>query len=426
MLAAGFVWVGRRVKTTFADSELPVSSGAYLALVGHVFLLGVAASPSLAVPPWPLFAILALLDVALGVAALAAGEYGLFGAAVVLSQIVLLSFEVTAKVSPWPVVAILAASAVAALTLAWVRVWARRFGAREPAATVPAAATAVVAVFMVQALAIVSTGLAGRPSLAQLIAFHLACVAVLLTIAWRREWHVLAPLAAASSALAVAAWTLSVTAAVAGGTAWQDRLVFGAALLAPFIAYPLLLDRRVGTRGEPHLAAVLASAVFFFVGWKSFVEAGWKDVIGILPVGQAILLCVLLVRLLKMERPGARATGRLAIVAGAALAFVTAAVPLQLEKEWITLAWALEAAALAWLYTRVRHVGLHITSMALGGAVFVRLALNQAVLSYYPRSGTPVFNWFLYAYLVAAVALFVAAFYLGRTNDRLGEDVPRS
>ena len=49
---------------------------------------------------------------------------------------------------------------------------------------------------------------------------------------------------------------------------------------------------------------------------------------------------------------------RLAIVAGSALAFATVAIPLQLEQQWITIGWALEGAALAWLYRRIPHRGL--------------------------------------------------------------------
>ena len=44
-----------------------------------------------------------------------------------------------------------------------------------------------------------------------------------------------------------------------------------------------------------------------------------------------------------------RREGRLALAAAAALGFVTVAIPLQLDREWITIGWALEAAAVAWL-----------------------------------------------------------------------------
>jgi uncharacterized membrane protein len=54
----------------------------------------------------------------------------------------------------------------------------------------------------------------------------------------------------------------------------------------------------------------------------------------------------------------------------------------------------------------------------LATAVTVRLALNEAVLRYHPRSGTPVWNFWLYAYGVPALALLLAARLLAATDDR--------
>jgi uncharacterized membrane protein len=131
--------------------------------------------------------------------------------------------------------------------------------------------------------------------------------------------------------------------------------------------------------------------------------------IGVLPVGQALLMLVLLVRLLRLEPPAERDLRRLATVAAAALAFITAAIPLQLEKQWITIGWALEAAALVWLFSRIRHRGLLAWSAALLAAVFARLVLNPAVFAYHPVSHTAIVNWYLYSYLVAAAAFFFVA-----------------
>ena len=98
---------------------------------------------------------------------------------------------------------------------------------------------------------------------------------------------------------------------------------------------------------------------------------------------------------------GERDLGRLALVAGAALAFATVAIPLQLRHQWITIGWALEGAALAWLYRRIPHRGLLYSASALLAAVFVRLALNPAIFVYEPR-GMRIFNWYLYTYLICA------------------------
>jgi uncharacterized membrane protein len=159
-------------------------------------------------------------------------------------------------------------------------------------------------------------------------------------------------------------------------------------------------------------------------------------VIGALPVAEAAALAVLLARLVRMERqspkvgPGGAAAqgdpGRLALVAGAVLACVTAAIPLQLDREWITIGWALLAAALAALYLRIPHRGLLWWTAGLLAAVFVRLAANPAVLEYHPRSDLAIWNWYLYTYLVPALAFFLAAWLLARGDDQLqGLPLPR-
>ncbi|HWS72621.1 MAG TPA: DUF2339 domain-containing protein, partial [Thermoanaerobaculia bacterium] len=123
---------------------------------------------------------------------------------------------------------------------------------------------------------------------------------------------------------------------------------------------------------------------------------------------------VLVWQLLRIEPPGARTLARLAMMAGAALAFITVAIPLQLEKQWITIGWGLEGAALVWLYRRIPHRGLLAWSGGLLAAVVVRLTLNPAIFEYHARSATPIVNWYLYSYLVCAIALFVTAALLPR------------
>jgi uncharacterized membrane protein len=94
---------------------------------------------------------------------------------------------------------------------------------------------------------------------------------------------------------------------------------------------------------------------------------------------------------------------------GATLFFVTLIFPVQFHREWLTLGWALEGAALLWLFHRVPHDGLRWTGVALLLIAFARLALNPAVLEYHPRAATPLLNWYLYAYGVASVCLLAGA-----------------
>ena len=55
---------------------------------------------------------------------------------------------------------------------------------------------------------------------------------------------------------------------------------------------------------------------------------------------------------------------------------------------------------------------------------FGRLALNPAIFLYEPR-GMRVFNWYLYAYLICGMALFVAGWWLSKTDDRIAS-LPRA
>jgi uncharacterized membrane protein len=185
-----------------------------------------------------------------------------------------------------------------------------------------------------------------------------------------------------------------------------------------YIAYPLILGTRAKRSLLPYMAAVLASVPFFFIARDAITDAGYGYAIGVLPVVQALLMMLLVVRLLRIEPPSERLLSRLALVAATALAFITVAVPLQLEKQWITIAWALEGAALVWLFRRIPHRGLLAWAAALLVAVFVRLTVNTDVLSYHPSSERAILNWYLYTYLVAAVSFFVAAYFAPRNYTR--------
>ena len=91
------------------------------------------------------------------------------------------------------------------------------------------------------------------------------------------------------------------------------------------------------------------------------------------------------------------------------MGFVTVAIPLQLEKEWITIGWALEGLAVTALWVRLDYPGLKYFGLGLLWAVTVRLVANPAVLGYYPRPAFRIVNWLLYTYLVPAAALLGTA-----------------
>lgn len=184
-----------------------------------------------------------------------------------------------------------------------------------------------------------------------------------------------------------------------------ERMLLGVVLYAPLLAYPLWLRGRARRTWAPYLASVGVSVVFFVHAYFLREELGYARIIGLLPLVQCLLLLAVTWQVMQFRT----APGRVAFVAGAALAFLTAVVPLQLEKEWITIAWALEAAALAWLFTRIPHRGLLTAAVALASVVLVRLVFNPAIFEYHPRQEFAVFNWYLYTYLLCAGAMFAGA-----------------
>jgi uncharacterized membrane protein len=111
----------------------------------------------------------------------------------------------------------------------------------------------------------------------------------------------------------------------------------------------------------------------------------------------------------KREVIPASGDARLAWQAGTALFFVSLIFPVQFEREWITLGWAFEGFALLCLFRAVPNRGLRYVGVGLLAIVFVRLALNPAVLEYHQRSATPIWNWYLYGYGLPIVFLFGGA-----------------
>ena len=271
------------------------------------------------------------------------------------------------------------------------------------------------AVFVGELSLIVAVGGGAMPPFPVLLLAHVVNLCVLLALtAWPR-WPFVAVGAVVPAWVAILQWQTRNDLA----TTWPRLLMVSTTLYAVFAAYPFVVARRARASRDPYLAAVLASAMALFGARAAFVAGGLDWMAGLIPVLEGAVLAVMLRQLLGLESAGSRDLGRLALVAGAALAFVTVAIPLQLEHQWITIGWALEGAALAWLYRRIPHRGLLYSGVALLSAVFARLALNPEVLSYEPRGEMRIFNWYLYTYLLCAVAMFVAGWLLAKTDDRL-------
>jgi len=378
---------------------------AHLGLLGSFLILFVASQRNLSSPPDARAAVaLALLVATAAWVAARRRPARLQIASLALASLAPLVLSVVATRAPGPVCALGAAAALALFGVgAWVWKEDRAF-----------ALGAAVALFLAEAVTISVSFASGAPPLRALLAAHVVFLVALLALAAGSGAQGLAVVAVLPAAAAAYAWEL----AHRGGSAlWKDELLLGGAFWLIFLAYPLVLGKRAERAKEPYKAAVLASAVFFPLFRTALAEGGYRGVMGLLPLALALGLALLLARLLTLGVPPGEDRARLALVAGAVLAFVTVAIPLQFEREWLTLGWALLGASLAWLFGRVPHRGLVWWAGGLFAAAFLRLAMNPAVLTYHPRSATPFFNWYLVVYGVAAAAFFLGARLLRLTGD---------
>ena len=255
------------------------------------------------------------------------------------------------------------------------------------------------------------------PGLALGVALVLG-VLVLLAAA-RRGAGVLSLGALASTAAVAFAWTVS-RPDLAGDPA-QARSALGLLLASAvvWVIWPFVTGRALQADRMAWYAAALAGPIWFFPAKRLWTVGFGSGAIGLLPIllGALALAAVAGTRRAPVGDETVR-RGALVGFAAVAICFASVAIPLQLEKSWITIGWAIEGLALVALWRRLDHAGLKWLALAHLAAATVRLFPTAALLDSYPRSGTPFLNWVLYTYLVPAAALFASARLLAPDEPR--------
>ena len=188
---------------------------------------------------------------------------------------------------------------------------------------------------------------------------------------------------------------------------------------AIFTVFPFVFRKLREDHTEPWIASAIAGAGTFLLVHDLIRHAWPNGMMGLLPAAFAVPSLLSLLAVLRsaptMDKP---TQIRLSWLGGVALLFITLIFPIQFDRQWLTVSWALEGACLVWLFRRVPHSGLLWTGLGLLAVSFIRLSVNPAVFSAYPRSGTAIFNWHLYTYGIAATAMFLAAWWLPETRRR--------
>lgn len=232
---------------------------------------------------------------------------------------------------------------------------------------------------------------------------------------WTPRFQYVAALAPVLSFVALAGWWGDTRGT---GTGWDSEdFAWRAILLGGFYAagaFALLWNAaRPGFWAALAVAATLAHFLLCWYVLRSVVAGTpW----GLISIALALPFLVGAERLARWRETMPGATEALGYLAAGVAFFIAVAIALELSREWITVAYAVEFAAVAAIASRLGLNAMRQLCWPLLAVVIVRFVLNPEVLKY-PLGVTPVFNWILWGYGLAIAAFVVGLRFLRPTGD---------
>lgn len=185
-------------------------------------------------------------------------------------------------------------------------------------------------------------------------------------------------------------------------------LVFQAALFLIFLMAHLgraFIRRQAGTAEDAML--LLVNPFVFFATAYYLLNPTHQQWMGALALAMSLLYAsaakILLRRLATNRR-------EIFLLIAVALTFVTVAIPIQLESNWITIAWAVEGVAIFWAALELRSRRLHAHAFVLFALAFGKLLFWDTPYGRRPAF-TPIFNSYFLSSL-AVIVCFLGALYL--------------
>ena len=232
---------------------------------------------------------------------------------------------------------------------------------------------------------------------------------------WTPRFQYQAALAPALSLAALALWWATMSGASLGWDA--DRFAWRTLLLGGLYASgAFALMWNAGRPGFWAALSVAAALTHFLLCWYVLRSLKTATPWGLVSIGLAVPFLVGAERLAHWRQRMTGATEALGFLAAGVSFFIAVAVPLELRREWITVAYAIELAAVAAIAATLDLVAMRRICWGLLAVVVVRFVLNPYVLDY-PLGVTPVVNWILWSYGIAIAALVIGLRYLRRTRD---------
>ncbi|MGC4064080.1 MAG: DUF2339 domain-containing protein [Polyangiaceae bacterium] len=193
----------------------------------------------------------------------------------------------------------------------------------------------------------------------------------------------------------------------------------GATVIASGLSFFVLpkLSPRLRADRLGWVSSTLALPFHFLLLYMLLSDTWSRELLGVIALaGGALSLGMLLLLRDTSETAGQPLRQLRATFGAGAIGLSTAALPILLRNEWLTISFALEVLGLCWLYRHLRVRGLLVFAGLLAVTVTVRLTLNPELWDYHERTGTPILNFYLYAFGVP-IAAFYAAARLLREDD---------
>jgi uncharacterized membrane protein len=199
--------------------------------------------------------------------------------------------------------------------------------------------------------------------------------------------------------------------------AWSQSRPVGQVLLFLTGAFLLFLSRlpwqmwigRVVNQGSLVLLAVNA-AVYFTAGY-SLLEPEYSDYRGRFAIALAAVHALLGLRLWSERGSEPRGAKPARLCFGIALCFLILAAPLQFSGYRITMAWALEAAALAWIGSSASESRLVRVALVIYALVLGRLFLIDSWMYLSAAAYEGLWNLRFLTFLVAVASFWAAAWW---------------
>lgn len=247
-----------------------------------------------------------------------------------------------------------------------------------------------------------------QPDERNLLAYLLVLDALALLVARFRTWPVLNWLAWVGTALLLLPTLLREP----GAPHPLARLLLLSALFLVFLAAPVFRERALGRRTEPiELLLVVANAAAYFWAVYLTLEAWRPGIEGPYALGLAVLY-----RLVAADY-GARVPDDgipVMVHEGISWTFLTLAIPLALDGQWVTLAWAVQGTALLWLASRTAS---SVATWA-GLAALLLAALRAVALDrYWSLDTVAIWNLTFLIHLLVVVTLAAGGWLGGRGRE---------